>query len=201
MKNKRERESLLEQKKINKETKKQTKILQNLILCFEHPTHTFSSSVSSMSIPNTFQLTCLSTLKGRFPEEHESLLQEWLRLVFDRRRHYTSPSEFEFYLDELLPYVTLDDIRQGSINLQPEVMYVESLYRQRAAEMTASDHSSGLQKPEVTFGAEVKVEHCHKCKIGECEIQIRQLRSGDEPAETLYICKRSLCKHIRREKQ
>lgn len=151
-----------------------------------------------MSIPNAFQLTCLSTLKARFPEVSESSLQDWLRLVFDRGRHYTSQSEFEFYLDELLPYVTLDDIRQGSINLQPEVLYVESLYRQRAA-LNASDQSSGLQKPEVTFGAEVKVQLCRKCRVGECSIQVIQTRSADEPAYTFYTCKRNLCKYTWKE--
>ena len=88
----------------------------------------------------------------------------------------------EFQLEEVLHYVTLEQVQQGYVPSQPEYEYLTRQYQ------PTSSTSQPIQTPEKTFGEKIVNRPCPRCHSTETGFLAAQLRSADEPTSYLFKC-------------
>jgi DNA-directed RNA polymerase subunit M/transcription elongation factor TFIIS len=88
-----------------------------------------------------------------------------------------------FQLEEVIYFVTAEEILKGIVNLNPD----RSSMIQQFHSVTVSENSS-LQTPEETFGKRLLSPQCIKCKGYNTISMQRQARSIDEPGRTDFQC-------------
>lgn len=88
----------------------------------------------------------------------------------------------DFQREEVLHYVTLEQVQTGVISLQSEYDYLVSQYQPALAT------TQPLQSPEQTFGEKTVTRPCPKCRSRDTTFFIVQLRSADEPSSVVHKC-------------
>lgn len=92
-----------------------------------------------------------------------------------------------FQLEEILHYVTLEQVQNGEVSLQSEYDYLVRNYQP-----TLTTHQP-LKTPEETFGEKIATRPCPKCHSRDTGFFAVQMRSADEPVSYLHYC--NTCKH------
>jgi len=123
-------------------------------------------------------------------------IKNWCEKLNEHMYHYTSLSILQFQLDELIHYLTIDDILNGIIPSKSEHSYVIALYKQQSdteVQSGVSDIHKKLQSPDITFGQILKSAACLRCKH-ETTLITAQKRSPDEPQQYFHQCKNINCR-------
>lgn len=135
----------------------------------------------------------IKTAQWIFTENQTDICRAWVNKVYEYTLHYPSLSVMQFQLEELLHYLTLQDLLQLKISANSEYQYVAKLYLEKGESvMQISDNQAYLQNPDVTFGEKVPSAICIRCKKSEATMQMRQTRSADEPSDYFFECKDTL---------
>lgn len=90
-------------------------------------------------------------------------------------------------LEEVLHYVTLEQVQNGDVPLQSEYDYLVREYKPALATRQP------LKTPEDTFGEKTATRPCPKCHSRDTGFFAIQMRSADEPTSYLHYC--NTCKH------
>jgi DNA-directed RNA polymerase subunit M/transcription elongation factor TFIIS len=101
--------------------------------------------------------------------------------------HYQNGSHW-FQLDEILHYVTLEDIHTNVVGLNRDYEFTKELFLQHPEE--AEDPR--LQTPDETFGENTGSQRCPVCKGTDTVTMSRQVRCADEPTSEYVYC---VCGH------
>lgn len=130
----------------------------------------------------------LATLRLKFqsdPNLTDNQLQDWckkaLAIPYESRIA-------QLKRDELLHYVTAEDIRNLRVISNRDYLYLKQLFVE-----SQDKNMSKLQTPEETFGEKVSSEPCRKCGSVETITMAIQVRSADEP--TSYYSQCESCSH------
>jgi DNA-directed RNA polymerase subunit M/transcription elongation factor TFIIS len=108
----------------------------------------------------------------------EKLQHHLSRIKADRAKQ---KGKLEFFLDEILTYITKDDVRQGIVRENAERNYMSRVPR------TEVDY--GLQDPDTTFGQHLDTRRCPRCKSStDVRWVTQQRRSIDEPITHVLLC-------------
>jgi DNA-directed RNA polymerase subunit M/transcription elongation factor TFIIS len=142
------------------------------------------------------------TLLTRKVQEEEwnvsrSVMDQWILKVNLHMAHYRSFSVVQFQLEELIHYLTLDQLQNIIIPANSEQQCVIDMYKTMETEVEVPTHQL-LQDPEVTFGEKIKSPPCRKCKATNIATIPIQTRSSDEPTSYYYQCRQ--CNHRWKDK-
>lgn len=122
----------------------------------------------------------------------EETKQAYFKKLFLNATYYKSLSVVHFQLQEIMHYLTLENIEKMEIPVNPELAYVGKMYMETEFKDDIECHGR-LQTPEETFGEDIETPPCRKCKDTNIAIIPIQKRSADEPTSYYYQCRK--CNH------
>lgn len=115
---------------------------------------------------------------------------QWLNNLQRRIAQHRTPDVALFQIQEIVHYLTLDQLLNGTIPVKAEYEVVKKLYHELESrkDPRVLELERGLQDPSCTFGENIKAILCKACG-GECRMQARQKRAADEPTSYMIECK------------
>lgn len=88
-----------------------------------------------------------------------------------------------FQVEEVLHFLTLEQLTHNVVNLNPDKDYVHGLFANKP--IIVNTH---LQSPSVTFNTEKTGFQCPNCRQFKGCPMHEQHRASDEPGRTRYLC-------------
>lgn len=120
---------------------------------------------------------------------------KWVNTVWNQVSGMRRPGGSKYMVEELVHYVTIEELKSGKVATSPDQKCVEEAFSQLTAiELTEEEVNDLLQSPDVTFGETLEKRPCRKCKKTNTLMFHLQARSVDEPTQTFFICLDTGCK-------
>lgn len=109
----------------------------------------------------------------------------WIANACSMIKQMSTSDEFAmFHAEEVVHYVTQEQINAGVIDLQPDMRFIHQGF--------VMPERTEFANPETTFGQKSTVARCARCS-GLLVTENIQKRASDEPGNTYHVCDR--CGH------
>ena len=145
---------------------------------------------------NTRELLARKIQAEKWPR-HSEVEEKWSTKVVEKLSLYRDVCMAILQLDELIHYITAEEMQKGIVPNKSEHEHVKKLYKQRELERQSKPkpNPKKLQSPDTTYGEVLQTRICKKCRKSETTFQARQKRSADEPTTYFFQCKDTInCK-------
>lgn len=121
------------------------------------------------------------------------VVTQWLQKLQRYVSHYKNLAVIRWQLEEIIHYLTLNQLQQLKIPSNGEHDCVVNHFRQlgplQSSSRTEQSLQTRLQAPEETFGEKIETAPCGKCGGTNVTSLAIQTRSADEPTSYYYQCR------------